>query len=228
MDTVVDAYCERVAQAGGIPVHLVRRAPLADLLDRLDGLLIAGGGDVDPRRYGSTPGPHSTDLDPDRDRYEVELILGALDRGLAVLGICRGIQVLNVALGGTLVADLPRDSGQAHSFDRYPAHHPAHRVTVQRGSRVHAMIGESLWVNSFHHQAVAEPGTGVTVVARADDGVVEAIEVAGSDAIGVQWHPEMMREASPLFGWLVERSARRSAPDVFARQGPRAAVPAPG
>ncbi len=206
MDTVISAYCSRVAEAGGLPVHLQREAPIDAILEHLDGVLIAGGGDVDPRRYGSTPGPMATVLDPDRDGHEIGLVREALARGVPVLGICRGVQVLNVALGGTLVAHLPRDSGQSHSFDLYPAHHPAHRVRLMPGTRLHEMLGGEAWVNSFHHQAVDRPGDGALVAATADDGVVEAIEITGADAIGVQWHPEMMLDPGPLFNWLVERA----------------------
>lgn len=209
MDTAISAYAERIADAGGVPVHLVRAGAAERVLEAIDGLVVVGGGDVDPRRYGSTPGPMSTDIDPDRDQHEIDLITGALARGVPILAICRGCQVLNVALGGTLVRHLPADGGQSHSFLGYPAHHPAHRVTIRDGSRLHSLLGAETVVNSFHHQAVDRPGEGVLVSASADDGVTEAIEVAGADAIGVQWHPEMMHDRLTLFQWLVERAAMR-------------------
>lgn len=210
VDTAIAAYAEHVAAAGGIPIHVPRSAEPNAVTDRLDGLVIAGGGDVDPRRYGATPGPSATTLDPDRDEHEVTLIRCARARQLPVLAICRGIQVLNVALGGTLVAHLPSDSGQAHSFLHYPVHHQAHRVTLKDGSRLAGIFGIETWTNSLHHQAIDAPGDGLTVVGVADDGVIEAVEIRGEDVIGVQWHPEMMNEAhNALFSWLVERASGR-------------------
>lgn len=207
VDTAISAYAEKVAEAGGVPVHLVRAGRIADVLAAVHGLIIVGGGDVDPRRYGSTPGPASTDLDPERDEYEIELITGAIDRHIPILAICRGIQVLNVARGGTLVPHLAPDAGQAHSFHGYPPHHPAHRVSIRPGTQLHDLLGPEAMVNSFHHQAVDRPGDGVTVTATADDGVTEAVEIPGANVIGVQWHPEMMFDRLALFSWLIERAA---------------------
>lgn len=214
VDTAISAYAEKISEAGGVPVHLVRAGRAADALAAVHGLVIVGGGDVDPRRYGATPGPSSTDLDPGRDEHEIDLITGALARGVPILAICRGIQVLNVALGGTLLAHLAPDSGEAHSFLGYPPHHPVHRVSIRPDTQLHELLGPEAMVNSFHHQAVDRPGADVMVTATADDGVTEAVEVAGADVIGVQWHPEMMRDGGALFGWLTDRAVayRSSAP----------------
>lgn len=211
VDTSIAAYGESIAAAGGIPVHVTRISGSVDILDRLDGLVIAGGSDIDPRRYGSTPGPGATTVDPDRDEHEILLTRSAIERGLPFLGICRGMQVLNVARGGTLVSHLPPDVGEAHSFIGYPGHSPAHRVVFRRGSQLHRIYGDEVGVNSFHHQAVRETGAGLVVSAQADDGVIEAIEMEGADVLAVQWHPELMPDSAPLFSWLIARAMSRDA-----------------
>ena len=208
---VVD-YGESIAAAGGVPVLLTRDADPVALAARLDGVVIAGGEDVDPRRYGSAPGPRMTLLDPGRDEFEIALVLAALDAGLPVLGICRGAQVINVALGGTLVADLPADEGEGHSFLGYPPAHRSHAVRIAPGSTLAELYGPLAHVNSYHHQAVAEPGDGLVVTARAPDDVIEAVELPGADLLGVQWHPELLSKPDPVFRWLVERATNRLSP----------------
>ena len=206
-DLFVVGYSEAVAGAGGTPVLLSREADADALVGRLDGVLVAGGQDVDPRLYGATPGPRTTLLDPVRDRFEVLLVRAAVARGVPVLGICRGAQLINVALGGTLVPDLATRAGESHSFLGYPPEHRSHAVTTVPGSLVAALYGPRVMVNSYHHQAVATPGGRLRVTARADDDVVEAVELPGADVLGVQWHPEMFREPDPVFDWLVRRAA---------------------
>jgi putative glutamine amidotransferase len=209
-------YANAIAAAGGLPVQLPREADPAALVDRLDGLVVAGGEDVDPRRYGAVPGSASTQLDPDRDAHESELIAAALDRRLPLLGICRGHQLLNVVLGGTLIGHLPLDHGEAHGQLAYPLHARVHGLRFASGEPLAARLGSDVLVNSFHHQAVATPGAGVRIVATAPDGVCEALQ-AGPRALGVQWHPEYLREQpDPLFSWLVEEARRSRTPIVEA------------
>jgi putative glutamine amidotransferase len=164
-------------------------------LTAVDGLLLSGGGDIEPHRYGAPDGGLCKDVDPARDETELGLTLAALSAGLPILGICRGAQVLGVALGGQLVQDigseLPR--AQEHSLGG-KGRAARHRVELAAGSRLAEIIGaRRIWVNSFHHQANSRLGAGVSRAAWCDDGVTEAIEVDGAaSAIGVQWHPERM------------------------------------
>lgn len=204
------AYAEMVAAAGGVPVQLVREASPHATVAHLDGLLLTGGDDVDPRLYGGVPGPRSTPVDPAQDAFDIALLRHALAAGVPVLGICRGAQLINVALGGTLVADLPLGVGESHSFFGYPPRERVHRVTTSEGSVVRRLIGESQVVNSLHHQSVDRPGERVRVTARADDGVVEAIEVEGAQALGVQWHPELLGDAPEVFRWIVAVAGGRT------------------
>jgi putative glutamine amidotransferase len=204
-------YARAVASAGGLPVYVSREADAAELAWRLDGLVVAGGLDVDPRLYGRVPGPRSTVIDPDSDRFEIQLVHAAFRAGIPVLGVCRGLHVLNVALGGTLVPDLPAGEGSSHSFLLYPPHERVHRVTLDPGSTLFSLYGPEVMVNSLHHQAVDDLGRIVKVVGRSEDGVVEAIEVTGHRALGVQWHPEFFRDLDPVFEWLVEEASSADA-----------------
>jgi putative glutamine amidotransferase len=202
-DVFITAYAEAVAQAGGLPVWLSREADPIDVAAALDGLLIAGGQDVDPRLYGAVPTAASTLLDPARDRFEIDLVRAAVALDRPVLGICRGLQLINVAFGGTLHSDLAVGAGESHAFLGYPAWHRSHPVQLLPGSRLGEMLGSTVSVNSYHHQCVSRLGGELVAVALASDGVVEAVELRGAELLGVQWHPEMLREPDPVFGWLV-------------------------
>lgn len=205
-------YAHAVAAAGGTPVQIPREVEPAALLERLDAIVLSGGEDVDPRRYGHRPGTHTTQLDPERDALELELIEVALEIDLPLLAICRGCQLLNVARGGTLVAHLPLDEGEAHGQLAYPLHARVHGLEVVAGGPLDGLLDADVQVNSFHHQAVAELGNGVAAAAHAPDGVLEAIAV-GRRALGVQWHPEYLREQpDPIFAWLVDEARRTNAP----------------
>lgn len=208
VDSFVVDYAQAVAAAGAVPVLLTREANPRELAARLDGVVIAGGQDVDPRRYGAVPGPRSTVLDPERDEFEIALVQAAIAAEIPVLGICRGAQLLNVALGGSLVDDLPLGLGEAHSFLGYPKGHRAHGVEIRPGTTLHDVVGPALMVNSFHHQCVDRLGAGLVAAAVASDGVIEAVELPGADVLGVQWHPEMLPGVDPLFLWLADRCAR--------------------
>lgn len=208
LDGYLTAYQQKVAVAGGAPVLLAREAPPATLAERLDGLVLVGGADVDPTLWGGRPGPGATSYDPDLDRFELDLIRCFLDAGKPILAICRGLQLLNVALGGTLVPHLPPDEGEAHSFYGYPAERRRHRVRLDHGSQLAQLYGEEVWTNSLHHQAIDRPGEGLVVVGRADDGVVEAAELPGEKVLAVQWHPELHTEEEPVWPWVVEQAGR--------------------
>jgi putative glutamine amidotransferase len=177
-------------------------------LERVDGLMLTGGPDVDPARYGQVPHPETYGVSAVRDDFEATLALAALDLGLPVLAICRGIQVLNVALGGSLVQHLPDVTTQVHRPGE------RHGVTVTPGSRIHAALGAERAVGlSWHHQAIDRLADGLVVTGRADDGTIEAVELEGDGwVVGVQWHPEDTAADDPvqqrLIDAFVEQAAR--------------------
>ncbi|HET6965519.1 MAG TPA: gamma-glutamyl-gamma-aminobutyrate hydrolase family protein [Acidimicrobiales bacterium] len=205
-------YSRAVQIAGGTPVILpaTTGTDLRALVGRIDGLLLSGGGDVDPARYGAAPAPETGGVDHDRDEVELEMLAAALDRGIPVLGVCRGCQVVNVALGGTLHQHVPGVTDLDH-LHREPRDWLAHTVSVEKGSRLHEVVGlEEMEVNSIHHQAVQRLGRSLRAVACAPDGLVEAIEDPHRPLLAVQWHPESLVPAAPhlaLFRWLTGAAA---------------------
>ncbi len=222
-------YVRAIEAAGGVVV-LIPPQPdtdqIASLLDRIDGLIIPGGEDVGPANYAEAPHPQLGRIDTQRDRAEIALVRGALDCRLPLLGICRGMQVINVALGGTLYQDLAEQLPGALRHDRKdaPRARLAHAITIDPGSRLAVALGTTTQqVNSLHHQAIRAPGRGVTIVARATDGVPEGIEIDHQPcALAVQYHPEELVATDPasarLFATLVEAAHRyRLAPQPLAR-----------
>jgi putative glutamine amidotransferase len=188
------AYPDAVLAAGGVPVLLPGGG--AEALRGLDALVLTGGADVDPGRYGQAPHPATEGIRPERDAAEFALLAAALAAGLPVLGICRGLQVLNAALGGTLVQHVPDRTG-----------HHGHRpelgvfgecaVRPAPGSALAGILGPEPLVHCHHHQALDALGAGLTVTGRAADGTVEAVELAGAAfVLGVQWHPEEDRRVA--------------------------------
>jgi putative glutamine amidotransferase len=174
---------------------------LRGLLPRLDGLLLSGGGDLDPARYGAPPHPLAAGLDAARDATELALTRWAVAEGRPLFGICRGAQVLNVALGGTLYGDVGEHPGALqHTYPSEAAALRPHPVQVAEGSRLAEVLGlPVLAVNSLHHQAVRAVAPGLRVAARAPDGLVEAVELPGHPfALAVQWHPESLPEAPEM------------------------------
>jgi putative glutamine amidotransferase len=218
------AYAAAVEAAGAEVVWLepeaVEGTDPDTLLREVDGLVLSGGVDVDPAHFGEAVVPEAgVEVDPRRDAAELTLVTAALARDLPILGICRGIQVLNVAAGGTLhqdlgLAGLDRAEHQQREAGRGPTD-VAHPVAIDGASRLARILGaRSVEVNSFHHQAVKQPAPGFVVTARAPDGVVEGLERPDrAFVVGVQWHPERMVAAHPaqrrLFAALVEAAARR-------------------
>lgn len=201
-------YHDSVVQAGGTPVPLTLSGSLPELLRTLDGVLLTGGGDVDPRLYGEKPHPTYGKAEAGRDLFEIELVRGAFATSLPMLGICRGMQVINVALGGTLIQDVPSQVSGAMTHDLgTPKDAIAHDVLVTRGSRLGRCltragdVAAGVAVNSRHHQAVGLLAGGWIVSAIAQDGVIEAIEWQGpSFALAVQWHPENFCETGEFAG----------------------------
>jgi putative glutamine amidotransferase len=201
-DWYVAAYARGVMAAGGLPVHLPGDADPARLAERLDGLLLVGGPDIHPSRYDQVPGEHNTDYDQQRDQFEIDLFQAGLAQGLPMLGVCRGHQLINVALGGSLIQHLTAALGPDHQGAAAYRTDRTHRVRLEPGSRLAGLLGQEVAVNSFHHQAVDRLGRGLVVAGWAEDGVIEAIELPGQPVVGVQWHPEAFG-ADPVFEWLV-------------------------
>lgn len=213
-------YVESVKRAGAEVVELSLTDDPAAVIADADGLLLAGGGDVDPLLFGAAP--HSTfdAAEAGRDRFEIDLVKAAIAGDVPIFAICRGVQVLNVALGGDLVQDIPSEVNGALDHDvKEPRYALAHEVWATRGSRFATLMGdkladgESCDVNSRHHQAIHHVAPGLEVVATAPDGVIEAVErPASAFCLGVQWHPENFwrtGEFRPLFEGFVEATRRR-------------------
>lgn len=207
-------YYEAVTALGALPVLIPLLHEDLDTLrgifDRLDGVLLPGGIDIDPAHYGEAPHQKLGRLDPPRDAVELQLAQWAVAEGKPLLGLCRGVQVLNVALGGTLWQDLEAQQPAAMKHDYFPTYgfardHLAHDVELVTGTRLQRAVGRTrMPVNSMHHQAVRTLGAGLRPSAIAPDGVVEALELdAEAFIVGVQWHPEVFAaddpHARPLF-----------------------------
>jgi putative glutamine amidotransferase len=210
-------YVRAVHATGGRAVLITPDDPDIDVLDSLDGIVFSGGGDIDPSYWGAEHHPE-TDVDAVRDDSEIMLMRAALDLDLPILGVCRGMQVMAVAGGGTLHQHLPDLIGDerhraASGTDPLAADASAygrHDVVIEPGSRAHRLLGPSLVVNSFHHQAVDDPGKFTPVGWCPDDRVVEVIESPNHTfALGVQWHPERTADLR-VFAALAEAAAVRS------------------
>jgi putative glutamine amidotransferase len=199
-------YADSVAAAGGIPVLLPPLPGIENALGRLDGLILSGGGDIDPARYHAEPAPQTGSVREERDAAELELFAAARSRRLPVLGICRGLQVINVALGGTLVQHLPDVVGH-DGHAPVPGSYGDHAVRVAAGSKLSQILGrDETSTPTHHHQAVDQLGRGLVPTAWAQDGTIEAFELdAAGDGwfmVAVQWHPEAGDDPS-LFRALI-------------------------
>ena len=196
------SYIDALVRAGAAPLlipHLTGNDLLRTVYDQLDGLLLPGGDDVDPVRYGEPRHEKCGPISTERDETELMLARWAAEEGKPLLAICRGIQVLNVALGGTLVQDIEAQVPGAERHNWKPGYardHLPHTVHVQPQTRLASLVGPgSLLVNSFHHQAIKEVAPGLVVTARAPDQIIEAVELDHPFALAVQWHPEELAGA---------------------------------
>lgn len=228
--TCAQDYVWSVERAGGLPTvipFMEIEDNYREILGRLDGLLLTGGADVDPLHWGEEPGPRCGKIQPERDRMELFLCRGALAIDLPLLGICRGVQVLAVAAGGSLVQDIPSQiPGSLKHFQEAPTWYPTHRVRLRNGTRLSSIFPSELRVNSFHHQSVKTVPEGFVISAEASDGVIEGIESQGHCfAMGVQWHPECMWNQvfnyTPLFQAFVGASLERTASRARRENGER-------
>jgi gamma-glutamyl-gamma-aminobutyrate hydrolase PuuD len=209
VDIHLSEYPKVIERAGGLPVQLTRNTHPAGIVARLDGLVMTGGADPDPALYGEDPHPELGAVERGRDDWELALIRAALDARIPMLCVCRGAQLLNIAMGGTLVQHL--DAPEHARWD-HPRIDRCHTVRVQPGSRAEALYGLETPTNSLHHQAVGRVGNGIVVTGTTDDGVVEAFELEGRpEVFAVQWHPEMLSDqVDPAFLWLVSTAAHSS------------------
>ena len=204
-------YFDAVTRAGGIAVLLppqpVTAAIAARVLDGLDGLIITGGKDIDPARYGQEPHPTTDEPRLDRDSWEDALLAGAINRGIPFLGICRGAQLLNVSLGGTLIQHLPDVLGNT-KYQAGGGVFNSVAVQVDAGSELARLVGDNLDVKVYHHQAIDTVAEGLTVTARTSDGVIQGVELDSVPfGVAVQWHPEENIDDLRLFAGLVDAAA---------------------
>jgi gamma-glutamyl-gamma-aminobutyrate hydrolase PuuD len=200
-------YSDVVIAAGGVPVLLPPVPESEAAVDRLDAVVLAGGPDIDPDRYGAAPHPRTGEPRPERDSTELAVLHRALERGIPVLGVCRGAQLLNVGLGGTLVQHVPDAVGHS-GHNPSPGVFGTVEVTLEPGSLVAAALGPAVSVRCHHHQALDELADGLAVTGRAADGLVEAVELAGAPfVVGVQWHPEEDATDVRLMAALVTAAA---------------------
>jgi len=219
-------YVHVLAAAGAVPwvIPLLEgdESTLREIYERLDGLFLPGGVDVDPAAYGEARGPHCGPIDPARDWAELRLVRWALDDGKPVLAVCRGAQLLNVAFGGTLYQDVAVQHPGAIKHDHFPTggrrrDELAHTVRIAAGSRLARLLeADALSVNSMHHQGIARLAPGLVAVATSADGLVEGVETAdGHFVLGVQWHPEDLVDVDArmrrLFAEFVATAASHSA-----------------
>ena len=208
---LAETYYKSVWKAGGVPIVI---PPLSDTdsiintLEHLDGLVLSGGADLNPLYAGEEPQSRLSVINSERDLPELLITQLAYNRQIPILGICRGIQTLALALGGKVMQDISDATQLKHSQDADRSE-PTHTVCVEKDSTLYNIYKETtLYVNSFHHQAVSEPGDKFRVTAKAPDGIIEGMEsTEHKSIIGVQWHPECMDEGLPIFQWLVQEAA---------------------
>jgi len=200
-------YLEGINKSGGLGILLpmtIDENIIENIMDRCEGFLISGGPDVDPKYYNEVNLPFNSSISPLRDKLELFIIKKAIKMNKPILGICRGIQIMNVAIGGTLYQDIESqitDRVVIKHSQEAPKWHPTHKINIQEGSIIHDIFKSlSIDVNSFHHQAIKDIAPGFRVSSTSDDGIIESIEYNDHKfAVGIQCHPELMWEKNPLF-----------------------------
>lgn len=214
-------YVHAVESVGGVPIlmPMISDLPiLADLCARLDGLLLTGGVDIDPSCFNEEAHPLTEVADPELDEFEIALAIRAFQEDLPVLGICRGMQLINVVLGGSLYQDIDQQcpGNIGHTHRNLPRTHLVHPISVDPGSRMEKILGtQEVWVNSLHHQAIKEPGTGVRITGRAADGIPELLEVPGYRfVLAAQCHPEEIYAIEPAFARLFSAFVQASGSEI--------------
>lgn len=218
--SLAEAYVDALYKAGACPVlipNTIQESALDELISRLDGVVFSGGGDIDPQYYRAEEHPKVGEVDQQRDRVELSLLERVIDGKKPFLGICRGIQLINIGLGGSLYADIADQVPGASKHDYYPdwaRDHLAHTVQVQKESKLAEILGEGeVQVNSLHHQAVDRLGEDLIPTAYSPDGLVEAFELPGHPfGVAVQWHPEWLTAHEPmraLFASFIEATNSR-------------------
>ncbi len=209
------AYTSSIEKGGGIPFIIPLTCScdvIRSSLSRADGVLFTGGPDICPKRYGEEPDESPLQINPVLDEPQFTVCKEALELDLPLLGICRGAQVINVALGGSLVQDVPTcfPESELNHMDDDPERffYPCHDINIKPGSALHKIFGDRVCVNSVHHQAIKKPGNGLQVIARSEDGIVEATEHESKPILCVQWHPELMliknNDMLPLFKHFIQ------------------------
>lgn len=206
-------FSQAIERAGGLPFLLpICQEDLAkDLVRHIDGLVLTGGHDLSPHLYKQEPRQSIGEILPDRDQFEMALLSQAIKQGKPVLGICRGLQLINVYYGGTLYQDLSENEQIVLQHNqRTPGKHATHQILIEANTRLEQILEGQTMVNSFHHQAINQLGQGLQVSARSNDQVIEAIEAESDNILAVQWHPELSIESNPasikLFEDLVNRA----------------------
>lgn len=209
VDMIPSPYHRVVRQCGGIPVLIPPGGDAADILDKIDGLIVSGGPDIAPETYGQEPSPHTTEYYPLQDKSEIELIRGAMERDMPALLICRGFQLFALMHGGEMAQHLPETPG----FEKHGGHHgltTEHEVNLTPGSQLAELLGERVTVNSTHHQGITEAGSLEVVGRGSEDGLVEAVAKVGlTYFIAVQWHPERIGHIN-LYQQLIEFAGTRN------------------
>jgi putative glutamine amidotransferase len=202
-------YPKSIAAAGGLPVELARDADVDGIVERLDGLVLSGGADIDPSLYGRESHPNLGSLERERDEWELALLMAARKADMPVLAICRGFQLVNVAFGGTLHQHVELEEGSGHPQWDVDGRTATHEVEILAGTLTSKLLPSQWPVNSLHHQTVDTVGEGLSVSAIAPDGVVEGLETPDGNLLAVQWHPELLTAPDPTFVWLVREAGIR-------------------
>ena len=221
LTSLAEAYVQALTQAGICPVLIPSQMPesaMEDLLERLDGILFTGGGDIAAEFYGGEDHARINGVEKERDRLELLLLQRVVEGGIPFMGICRGLQLINVGLGGNLYADIAQESPASDKHDYYPdweRDYLSHTVEVEEGSQLATILGKaSVDVNSLHHQAIHRLAPDLVATAHAPDGIIEAVELPGHPyGLAVQWHPEWLTaysEMRNLFASFAEATSKNS------------------